>query len=154
MITALYSVELLRVRSQAQSQVVHRTALMVYLYRELIPKTHACDLSWICASVQCRGLLIAQHLLSLITQSQVKMLIITANVPQNFGSAEAGLNYTGKNEVRFYQNLVRQKGSLNVIENLTNAHGNEKFRLYYDAAAGASTTGGTIYPIKIFVPTS
>lgn len=78
---------------------------------------------------------------------------ISANVTQNFGSAESGMSYIGKGEIRFNQNVLHNKAAYSVFDNLNNAHGNERFRFYYDATSGVATTGGVVYPIKVFVPT-
>lgn len=88
------------------------------------------------------------------TVTSTNAFFIAANVTQNFGSADAGMSYISKGEIRFNQNVLHNKAAYSVFDNLNTAHGSEKFRLYYDTTAANAVSGGNTYPIKVFVPTS
>ena len=86
------------------------------------------------------------------TVTSTNAFFIAANVTQNFGSADAGMSYISKGEIRFNQNVLHNKAAYSVFDNLNTAHGSEKFRLYYDTTAASAVSGGNTYPIKVFVP--
>lgn len=88
------------------------------------------------------------------TVTSTNAFFIAANVTQNFGSADAGMSYISKGEIRFNQNVLHNKAAYSVFDNLNTAHGSEKFRLYYDTTAANAVSGGNTYPIKVFVPSN
>lgn len=88
------------------------------------------------------------------TVTATNAFFIAANVTQNFGSADAGMSYISKGEIRFNQNVLHNKAAYSVFDNLNTAHGSEKFRLYYDTTAANAVSGGNTYPIKVFVPSN
>lgn len=87
------------------------------------------------------------------TITPTNAFFIAANLTQNFGSADLGMTYNKRGAVYFNQDVMHSKAAYTVLDNLNNAHGSEKFRLFYDPASGASTTGGTTFPVKVFIPT-
>lgn len=87
------------------------------------------------------------------TITPTNAFFIAANLTQNFGSADLGMSYNKRGAVYFNQDVMHSKAAYTVLDNLNNAHGSEKFRLFYDPASGASTTGGTTFPVKVFIPT-
>jgi hypothetical protein len=82
--------------------------------------------------------------------------VITAFAGKNMqlGTTTNKGNYVNQGEIRLNHFSVKVTAQYNVFNNLAGSSGNERLRMWYDSAAGVSVTGGTNYPLKVFIPSS
>lgn len=82
--------------------------------------------------------------------------VITAFAGKNMqlGTTTNKGNYVNQGEIRLNHFSVKVTAQYNVFGNLASSSGNEKLRMWYDSAAGVAVTGGTNYPLKVFIPSS
>lgn len=82
--------------------------------------------------------------------------VITAFASKNMqlGTSVVSGNYQNQGEVRLNHFAVKVTAQYNVFDNLASNSGSERLRMYYDGTAGVAVTGGTNYPLKVFIPTT